>query len=148
MKKIHVIMAQTALLIWFFLDMTGFCIGGQCLVTASYREDGIFFLMALAVLILFIAKEKAGKWLSAGWLSLWLFTQFINHEWYTIFGDGFMGSAEGKIRYFSGTMHWLTVEGRYIPDIYHTVLHLLIVLALTVTIVYIAKKRRAEEPDF
>ena len=122
--------------------MTGLYVGGGCLVTRSYADDGIFFVLYLAALALFAFWEKIGKWVVTVWLSLWLITQFLSHEWYTIFGGGFMGPIEGKIRRFADTLHWLDIEGRYVPDVYHTVLHLLILSALAVTIVYIAKSRK------
>ena len=89
--------------------------------------------------ILFIVKEKAGKWAIIIWTTMWFVTQFISHEWYTIFNDGFMGTLENKMEIFSGTMHWLKIEGRYVPDIYHTILHVLILLVLVSTSIYAAK---------
>lgn len=136
MKKIYCIIIQLTLLIWFFLDMTGLYFGNKCLVTTSYKDDGVFFLIYLAVVILFIVKEWIGKWLAIVWLAVWFVAQFVCHEWYTIFNDGFMGTLEGKIKYFSGTVQWLQIEGRYIPDLYHTILHILILCALISTIIY------------
>lgn len=140
MKKIHCIIVQSILLLWFFLDMTGLYFGNNCLVSRSYKDDGIFFLINLIVFVLFIFKERIGKWLAIVWFAI----QFICHEWYTIFNGGFMGTLQGKIDYFSGTIQWLQIEGRYIPDVYHTILHILILCALISTIVYskkIAKKK-------
>ena len=97
MKKIYCMIAQVVLLLWFFLDMTGLYFGDKCLVTRSYKEDGIFFLIYLAALILFFTKEKLGKWLVIGWMSMWFVIQFMCHEWYSIFNGGFMGTLEGKI---------------------------------------------------
>ena len=53
-----------------------------------------------------------------------------------------MGTLERKIEYFSGTIQWLKIEGKYIPDVYHTILHILIIFALTVTIIYTAKSNK------
>lgn len=142
MKKIYCIIIQIALLIWFFLDMTGLYFGDKCLVTRSYSDDGIFFLIYLVAVILFIFKEKIGKWLVMGWLAIWFAIQFMCHEWYTIFNCGFMGSLEGKIQYFSGTIQFLQIEGKYIPDVYHTVLHTLILFALITTIIYTVKTKK------
>lgn len=139
MKRIHCIIIQLTLLIWFFLDMTGLYLGNNCLVTRSYKDDGVFFLIYLAVVILFIVKERIGKWLAIVFLTMWFVIQFICHEWYTIFNGGFMGSLEGKIEYFSGTIQWLQIDGRYIPDVYHTILHILILCALIGTTVYSRK---------
>lgn len=143
MKK-HCIIAQCILLIWFFLDMVGVYFGDKCFVTRSYKDDGIFFLIYLVAVILFITKENIGKYFSIGFMAMWFGIQFICHEWYTIFNDGFMGTLERKIDYFSGTMQWLQIEGRYIPDIYHTVLHILILYALVSTIVYTVKTKEKQ----
>ena len=101
-----------------------------------------FFVIYLIAVTLFITKEKIGKWLVSIWTTMWFVTQFLCHEWYTIFNKGFMGTLEGKFKNFSGTIQWLQIEGKYIPDVYHTVLHILILVTLTVTIVYVAKDRK------
>ena len=125
--------------------MTGLCFGDKCLVTQSFKEDGIFFIVYLITIIVFLIKESIGKWLVIGWTSMWFVIQFLCHEWYTIFNSGFMGTLEGKIAYFSGTIQWLQIDGRYIPDVYHTILHILIVISLTVTIIYSAKNKKKEK---
>ena len=142
MKKIYCIIAQIVLLLWFSLDMIGLYFGDKCLVTRSYKEDGIFFLIYLAAMILFFTKEKIGKSIVIGWMSMWFVIQFMCHEWYSIFNCGFMGTLEGKIEYFSGTIQWLQIEGKYVPDVYHTILHILILIALALTIIYTAKNRK------
>lgn len=142
MKKIYCIIVQIALLLWFYLDMIGLYFGDKCLVTRSYKEDGIFFIIYFVTIIVFLIKENIGKWLSIGWMSMWYVIQFMCHEWYTIFGSGFMETLEGKIEYFSGTIQWFNIEGKYIPDVYHTILHILILCALTLTIVYVKRNKR------
>ena len=139
-KKKIAIFWNTLLLIWFLLDMTGFCINGHCLVIRSYKEDGIFYLIYLTVYILFIFRVEIGKWLLSIWLAIWLLFQLLAHEWYSIFDSGFMGNVEGKIRYFSETIKLFEIEGKYIPDLYHIVLHLLIAFALISTIRFIRSK--------
>lgn len=149
MKKRNCMIFQIGLLAWFFLAMTGIYFGNKCLVSRSYTEDGIFFVIYLLAVALFAFKEKIGKWVLAVWLSMWLVTQFLSHEWYTIFGRGFMGTAESKIKYFAETIHLIERKGRYIPDAYHIILHILIVSALTAVIIYIitAKKKQENYPD-
>ena len=130
---------QIILLVWFFLDMIGVYFGDKWLVTQSYKEDGVFFLFYLTAIILFIIKDQIGKWIVAVWTSIWFVIQFLCHEWYTIFNGGIMGSLEGKIKYFSETVQWIKIEGKYIPDIYHTVLHILILLVIITTFMFIKK---------
>lgn len=131
------------LLLWFFLDMTGVYFGEKCLVTKSFKDDGIFFIIYFIAVLLFIIKEKIGKWFIIIWSAIWFIIQFLCHEWYTIFNSGFMGTLQGKINYFSGTMQWLKIDGKYIPDIYHTVLHILILLVLVITSVYAFKNKKS-----
>ena len=142
MKKRYCIIPQILLLLWFFLDMTGVYFGNACLVTRSYEDDGIFFLIYAAVVMLFIFAEKAGKWAVAVWTSIWFVIQFLCHEWYTIFGKGIMGSLEGKIKFFSGSIKWLEIDGRYIPDVYHTILHILILTVVITSAIYIKNSKK------
>lgn len=145
MKKVFALCPQLILLVWFFFDMTGLYFADKCLVTRSYKDDGIFFLIYLSAVIVFIVNERAGGRVLIIWLSMWFITQFLCHEWYTIFGSGFMGDTAGKIKFFSGTMQWLVIDRKYIPDIYHTVLHILILYALAATVIYTIKSRRDRE---
>ena len=142
MKKRYCIITQTLLLLWFFLDMTGVYFSSSYLVTRSYKDDGLFFLIYSAVMILFIFKEKIGKWAVWVWTSLWFVIQFLCHEWYTIFSKGVMGSLEDKIKYFSGAVKWLEIDGRYIPDVYHTILHILILAVVITTALYIRNSKK------
>jgi hypothetical protein len=66
---------------------------------------------------------------------MWFVTQFLSHEWYSIFGKGFMGDVEGKIDYFRNCIKLIDLPGRYVPDLYHIVLHLLIVAAFVSTLI-------------
>ncbi len=70
MKKLPVV-TNLCLLLWFFLDMVGMNIGGNVLVTRSFRDDGIFFLIYLVLFISYIVKERTGKYLLTGWLFMW-----------------------------------------------------------------------------
>jgi hypothetical protein len=93
-------------------------------------------------MILFIFKEKIGKWAVWVWTSLWFVIQFLCHEWYTIFSKGVMGSLEDKIKYFSGAIKWIEIDGRYIPDVYHTILHILILAVVITTALYIRNSKK------
>lgn len=141
MKKNIPIIANIVLLCWFFLDMVGVYFGDKYLVTRSYKEDGIFMIIPLLAFILFLFKEKIGKYVLTVWLTLWFVAEFLMHEWYTIFGGGFLGSTEGKIRFFKDAIKFVESETRYIPDVYHIILHIFIIIALITTIAYRVPKR-------
>ena len=137
MKKWMFLISQLMLLVWFFLDMTGVYFKDCYLVTRSYKEDGIFFLIYLVTVLLYIFKENAGKWAVLVWSIMWFVTQFMNHELVTITGRGY----EGKLKYFAGSLYWLKIDGMYIPDVYHTVLHILILAVIITAIIYIRDKK-------
>ena len=63
-------------------------------------------------------------------IAMWFVTQFLSHEWYTIFGNGFMGDKKNKINYFQDCIQLINCQERYVPDLYHIVLHALIILAI------------------
>lgn len=122
------------LLIWFFLDMVGVSLGGKMLVSRAWKEDGVFFLVFLATFIWFLFKDKSGKYILTGFLTIWLILQLYFHWFFTIFGPW-----QGKIRFFSGTIKLFVSDVIYIPDLYHIVLHILILCALVSVIRFIKK---------
>lgn len=133
-KKVSII-ANICLLLWFTLDMTGLYFGDKYLVMRSYADDGIFFVIYAAAFALFLFKDKIGKIILSIWLAMWFVTQFMSHWWFTIFGGG-----EGKIQYFDGAVKIIESNDIYIPDLYHIVLHILILAAFICTLLY----RRAD----
>ncbi|MFY9263314.1 MAG: hypothetical protein GX483_02840 [Actinomycetaceae bacterium] len=142
-KKVPVVV-NTLLLAWFGLDMTGFHVGDHLLVTRSWREDGIFMLIALAMFTLFVAKERVGKWALTAWLSLWLTTQLLAHE-YCIFAErGPICYADGLSRFFADTIQVVEIPGHYFPDLYHVVLHVLLLVSLIVTARYAWMTRKPQ----
>ncbi len=135
-KKITVL-SNLVLLAWFFLDMVGLSFGNNILVTRSYKEDGIYFIIFAVSLILFILKEKVGKYILLIWLSLWLATQFYSHWYITIFGPW------ERIRtYFANTIKLIPTNNIYIPDLYHIVLHLLILVSFGSLIVFLISSKK------
>ena len=44
-------------------------------------------------------------------------------------------------RYFEGSLKWLDIDGVYVPDVYHTVLHILILVVVIYGIAYILHER-------
>ena len=111
------------LLFWFFLDMVGLNIGGKVLVSRAYMDDGIFFIIYFLILLLYFYKNKIGYFFLISWLFLWFVTQFFSHWYYTI-----IGSTE-KMSYFSETIKLFQSAEIYIADIYHIILHILILFS-------------------
>lgn len=138
MNKKYVLISCLILLLWFFLDMIGVNLGDKYLVTQSFSDDGIFFLIYLVALLLFIFKERIGKYILNIWLLMWFITQFISHWLYIIPGQGL---GTNKIEYFKASIKLFESTERYFPDIYHIVLHLLIIIALVTLNIYLIKKK-------
>jgi len=136
MNRILCFISNLFLLIWFFLDMIGISIDGKILVTSSYKSDGFFFIIFLAFFILFIFYEKAGKYLLTVWLFMWFLTQFFSHWYFTIFGP-----PEEKINYFANTIKLIPYTNTYIPDLYHIILHVLILVSLICVSNFIFSKK-------
>lgn len=137
MKKKMFLICQILLLIWFFLDMTGVYFKDGYLVTRSYIDDGLFFVIYLATVVLFLIKDKIGKWVVLGWSVIWFIAQFMSHELVTITGNGY----ENKMHYFEGALKWLEIDGVYVPDVYHTVLHILILAVIVTGAVYVFQRK-------
>ena len=137
MKKKMFLICQILLLIWFFLDMTGVYFKDGYLVTRSYIDDGLFFVIYLATVVLFLIKDKIGKWVVLGWSAIWFIAQFMSHELVTITGNGY----ENKMHYFEGALKWLEIDGVYVPDVYHTVLHILILAVIVTGAVYVFQRK-------
>ncbi|MEG1310345.1 MAG: hypothetical protein RSD06_05685 [Bacilli bacterium] len=141
MNKKYCIISNVTLLLWYFLAMTGVYFGNKYLVTSSYKDEWFFMIVPLIIFIIFIIKENSGKYILLSWLAMWFITQFLSHEWYTIFGSGFMGTKEGKIEYFNDTIKFINSETMYIPDVYHIILHIFIIIAFITTAMYSFNKK-------
>lgn len=140
MKKRSVIIVCVILLIWFLLDMTGLYFGNEYLVSQSYKDDGIFFIIYFVVFILFVFKEKVGKYLLDAWLFMWFITQFLFHWYFTITGGGL-----SKLEFFKGSIKIINSSSRYFPDLYHIVLHIFILTALVFLNIYIFQVRKKKK---
>ena len=81
----------------------------------------------------FLLWEPIGKWVLFVELALWLIEQFFCHEYFTIFGSS-SKKLKGYNECFEGTVKLFPVsETHLIPDLYHIVLHLLILADLVLT---------------
>ena len=139
MDKKTCFVSNICLLIWFFLDMTGMNVSDHILVTRAYREDGVFFLIFLALLIWYVFKDKISKYFLTGWLFMWFLTQFLSHWYFTIFGP-----SQGKMNFFAETIKLIPSSSIYIPDLYHIILHILILISLINMIVYCITSRKSK----
>lgn len=142
MKKICII-SIVILLLWFTLDLTGFSIGDVTLVEAAWNSiDGVWWLIFIALSILFIVKDKIGKYLLSVFIFLWVIIQYFSHWYYTLFG-----ASDKKIisynRFFKETYHIIgPSETMVVPDLYHIVLHILILETLICLIVFCINSKK------
>lgn len=140
--KRKVIVWNVVLLGWFFLDMVGVWWQDYVLVTRSYSTDGVFFVVMFVGFLLFLFWKKYGVIILALLLGMWLMLQAYFHWYFTLFGP-----SQGKMNYFKDTIKLFSVPNRYIPDLYHIVLHVLIVYTLYHVLTYIRNNYRNTASD-
>lgn len=122
------ILLQAALWIWFLGCTTTYRIGKHLLVEGMGLKSAEFAVLCLYSLGLaaFHCFQPAGRWILLGILLLWFAVQFMCHWYFTIFGaserklKGYNDCFRDAVRIFPMS------EKRLIPDLYHIVLHLLI----------------------
>ena len=123
------IVFQAALWIWFLGCTTTYRIGKKLLVEGMGVKSAEFAVLCAysAALLCYYCCRPAGKWILLALLVLWFTVQFFCHWVYTLFG-----ASEEKLRgyndCFRGTVRLFPVsEKRLVPDLYHIVLHLLLI---------------------
>ena len=139
MNKKICFVSNLCLLLWFFLDMIGISINGYILVTRSYKDDGIFFLIFFVLFTWYVFKDKIGKYFLMSWLFIWFSAQFLSHWYFTI-----LGPPQGKINYFADTIKLIPSSNIYIPDLYHIILYILILISLISMIVHYITSTKAK----
>ena len=143
MKKICIV-SIALLFIWFSMDMTGFSVGSVTLVEAAWNSiDGVWWLIFLFLATLFIIKDTIGKYLLTLFIFLWLIIEYFSHWHYTLFG-----ASDKKInaynQFFSETYHIIPPSNTVvIPDFYHIVLHIFILLTLICLIAFCVHNRKS-----
>ena len=122
------IIAQLLLLCWFFGCIRTYKFGKHTLVDGEGVKSAEFVMLCLFItgVILFWAVPFLGNWFLLGVLLFWFTVQFFCHWYYTIFG-----APEKKLKgyndCFKNTVHIIPAsETKLIPDMYHIILHLLI----------------------
>lgn len=87
MKKTHLIIVNIILLLWYFLSMIGLKIGDKYLVTGAFEEEWLFMLIPTITFVLMLVTKNVGRNIHLIWLAGWFVTQFLSHEWYTLFEE-------------------------------------------------------------
>ena len=131
------IVFQALLWIWFLGCVFSWRFGKVLLVegvgfkSMEFIELGIY-TAGIAAFHLF---PPAGKWILLGILALWFIGQFRFHWYYTNFGAS-ERKLTGYNECFKGTVRLFPVsETRLVPDFYHIMLHLLILVNIVLCLV-------------
>lgn len=128
------ILLQAALWIWFLGCTISYKFGKYTLVEGMGVKSAEFVMLCLYSigLILYYMLQPAGKWILLAILVFWLVVQFFCHWYYTIFG-----ASENKLKgyndCFRNTIRIFPMsETKLVPDLYHIVLHTLILLNIII----------------
>ena len=129
---------QIVLWIWFLGAVVTYRFGKLHLVDGEGFKSMECFALGLysAGLAAYYLLMPAGRFILAGILVLWAVVQFLCHWRYTLFGvseqklKGYNECFRGTLRIFPES------ETRLVPDLYHIVLHVLILVNLVLCLVY------------
>ena len=130
-----IIVVSCLLWLWFLGCTFTWKFGKVLLVEGTGLKSIEFAALVLFTLGIcsFLLWEQIGKWVLLVELVLWLVEQFFCHEYFTIFGSS-SKKLKGYNECFEGTVKLFPVsETRLIPDLYHIVLHLMILADLLLT---------------
>lgn len=133
--RVAIIVVSCLLWLWFLGCTFTWKFGKVLLVEGMGLKSIEFVALVLFTLGIgsFLLWEPIGKWVLLVELALWLVEQFFCHEYFTIFGSS-SKKLKGYNECFEGTVKLFPVsETRLIPDLYHIVLHLLILADLVLT---------------
>jgi hypothetical protein len=129
-EMVLTIFVQVFLWIWFLGCVTTWRFGKVLLVEGVGVRSAEFAMLCMYSIgvIAFHFFQPAGRWILFGVLVLWFVVQFFCHWYFTIFGcsekklTGYNECFKDSVRIFPVS------NKRLIPDLYHIVLHLLILL--------------------
>ena len=133
--RVAIIVVSCLLWLWFLGCTFTWKFGKVLLVEGMGLKSIEFVALVLFTLGIgsFLLWEPIGKWVLLVELALWLVEQFFCHEYFTKFGSS-SKKLKGYNECFEGTVKLFPVsETRLIPDLYHIVLHLLILADLVLT---------------
>ena len=129
-KMVFTLIAQLLLSIWFLGCTITWRFGKLLLVEGMGIKSAEFVMLCLYSigLITYYLFQPAGRWILFAILVIWLVIQFFCHWYYTIFGAS-ESKLKGYNEYFKDTVRLIPMsEKRLIPDLYHIILHILILL--------------------
>ena len=88
----------------------------------------VMLCLYTAGVVLYHAVYPVGKWFLLFVLSCWIIVQFFCHWYFTIFGVS-EKKLKGYNECFSDTVRFIPAsDTKLIPDLYHTILHILILI--------------------
>jgi hypothetical protein len=143
MKTLALLLALT---LWYSLTF----IGVSGLVSPWHVSDGVWFYLAAALGIGLLVGAYAlwkryswGDWQLLFLLAMWLSLQFQSH-WRPFF---FPPSAEQVQGYYANFPFWYLLpksEVRVVPDGYHTIMHLLMMLLFVNFLIRVTRQVRCK----
>ena len=129
-RKMILFILQIGLLVWFFGCIVSYKTKKWTLVDGVGLKSAEFgmFVFYTAGILLYYGCRPVGKWFLFAVLAFWITVQFFCHWYFTI-----RGASEKKLKgyneCFGHTVRIIPASStRLIPDFYHIVLHLLLVL--------------------
>ena len=123
---------EIVLLIWFFGCIVTYRLGNVLLVEGMGIKSAEFVMLVVyaASILLRAVLPQVGNWFVLSVLVVWLVVQYFCHWHFTIFGAT-PEKIRGYNQCFEGSLCIVPRRAdRLIPDFYHIVLHVLIVLNL------------------
>lgn len=122
--------AQMLLVVWFFGCICTYKLGKYTLVEGVGIKSPEFVMFCLFGIGILLSRmiPSVGKWYLSAILTAWFMIQFFCHWYYTLFGAS-EKKLKGYNECFKNTVHIIPAsETKLIPDLYHIILHLLILL--------------------
>ena len=122
---------------WFFGCIVTYKVGNRILVEGMGIKSAEFVMLLLysAGTAAYFCCKPVGRWILLGVLLLWAVVQFFCHWYYFIFGAS-EKKLQGYHECFKDTIPLFPPnKTRIVPDLYHVILHLLIVGELALLII-------------
>lgn len=125
------------LFIWFTLDITGLTVKEFNLVrgTGFFSVNGIWWGTFFILMLIYFLFDRRGHYLMIAFLSFWTIVQYFNHWHFKIFGEQV---PQEKIK--DNTIQLIPISEKIVlPDIYHLILHGLMLITLVLLLIYMYK---------